>query len=218
MFSLHHSMPTDSPVVGYTARDTVWNLVRRAALGSWSHYCWTRALLDALGYPHQQMGFSHTSPMATQVLQHRCDQWASADAEIVRQDSHRASRPQAILKFHPLSSLNYKARHRPQTPEGKINRQTFLRKYSLRYFISFFLNYSALEWMMARTEPIGYRQPRVERSHNSVSRTSSNEFMNVLILAFLWLCYIQYWRMKYYWKNIQIKSYFQYFHFFLWSK
>ena len=47
MFSLHHSMPTDSPVVGYTARDTVWNLVRRAALGSWSHYCWTRALLAA---------------------------------------------------------------------------------------------------------------------------------------------------------------------------
>ena len=64
-----------------------WNLVRRAALGSWSHYCWTRALLDALGYPRQQMGFSHTSPMATQVLQHKCDQWVSADAGIVRQDS-----------------------------------------------------------------------------------------------------------------------------------
>ena len=105
MFSLHHSMPTDSPVVGYTARDTVWNLVRRAALGSWSHYCWTRALLDALGYPRQQMGFSHTSPMATQVLQHRCDQWASADTGIVRQESPRASRSQAILKFRPPSSL-----------------------------------------------------------------------------------------------------------------
>ena len=46
--------------------------------------------------------------MATQVLQHKCDQWASADAGIVRQDSPRASRPQAILKFRPLSSLDYK--------------------------------------------------------------------------------------------------------------
>ena len=51
------------------------------------------------------MGFSHTSPMATQVLQHKCDQWASADAGIVRQDSPRASRPQAILKLRPPSSL-----------------------------------------------------------------------------------------------------------------
>ena len=73
---------------------------------------WTQALLDALGYPRQQMGFSHTSPMATQVLQHRCDhdQWASADARIIRQDSLRASQPQAILKLHPPSSLDYKAR------------------------------------------------------------------------------------------------------------
>ena len=62
------------------------------------------------------MGFSHTSPTATQVLQHKCDQWASADAGIVRQDSPRASRPQAILKFRPPSSLDYKARHGPQTP------------------------------------------------------------------------------------------------------
>ena len=115
MFSLHHSMPTDSPVVGYTARDTVWNLVRRAALGSWSHYCWTRALLDALGYPRQQMGFSHTSHTATHVLQHRCDQWASADAGIVRQDSPRASRPQAILKLHPPSSLDNSTRYGFQT-------------------------------------------------------------------------------------------------------
>ena len=61
------------------------------------------------------MGFSHTSPTATQVLQHKCDQWASADAGIVRQDSPRASRPQAILKLRPPSSLDYKARHGPQT-------------------------------------------------------------------------------------------------------
>ena len=60
------------------------------------------------------MGFSHISPMATQVLQHRCDQWASADAGIVRQDSPRASRPQAILKLRRPSSLDYKARHGPQ--------------------------------------------------------------------------------------------------------
>ena len=61
------------------------------------------------------MGFSHTSHTATHVLQHRCDQWASADAGIVRQDSPRASRPQAILKLRPPSSLDYKARHGPQT-------------------------------------------------------------------------------------------------------
>ena len=61
------------------------------------------------------MGFSHTSHTATHVLQHKCDQWASADAGIVRQDSPRASRPQAILKFRPPSSLDYKARHGPQT-------------------------------------------------------------------------------------------------------
>ena len=53
--------------------------------------------------------------MATQVLQHKRDQWASADAGIVRQDSPRASRPQAILKLRPPSSLDYKARHGPQT-------------------------------------------------------------------------------------------------------
>ena len=65
------------------------------------------------------MGFSHTSHTATQVLQHRCDQWASADAGIVRQDSPRASRPQAILKLRPPSSLDYKARHGPQTVVDK---------------------------------------------------------------------------------------------------
>ena len=61
------------------------------------------------------MGFPHTSLMATQVLQHMSDQWASADAGIVRQDSPRASRPQVILKFRPPSSLDYKARHGPQS-------------------------------------------------------------------------------------------------------
>ena len=60
------------------------------------------------------MGFSHTSPTATQVLQHKCDQWASAEAGIVRQDSPKASRPQAILKLCPPISLDYKARHEPQ--------------------------------------------------------------------------------------------------------
>ena len=66
------------------------------------------------------MGFSHTSHTTTHVLQHRCDQWASADAGIVRQDSPRASRPQAILKLRPPSSLDYKARHGPQTPRNLI--------------------------------------------------------------------------------------------------
>ena len=61
------------------------------------------------------MGFSHTSHTATHVLQHRCDQWASANDGIVRQDSPRASRPQAILKLRPTSGLDYKARHGPQT-------------------------------------------------------------------------------------------------------
>ena len=99
----------------HTAHKGHWNLVCRAALGSWSHYYWTRALLDALEPPRRQMGFSHTSPTATQVLQHRCDQWASVDAVIVRQDSSRASQPQAILKLCPPSSLDYKTRHGPQT-------------------------------------------------------------------------------------------------------
>ena len=71
------------------------------------------ALISA-GYLREQMGFSHTSHTATHVLQDRCDQWASADAGIVRQDSPRASRPQAILKLRPPSSLDYKARHGPQ--------------------------------------------------------------------------------------------------------
>jgi len=61
------------------------------------------------------MGFSHTSLTATNVLQHKCDQWACADTGIVRQDSPRASWPQAILKLRPPSSLDYKARHGPQT-------------------------------------------------------------------------------------------------------
>ena len=79
------------------------------------------------------MGFSHTSPMATQVLQHKCDQWASADAGIVRQDSPRASRPQAILKFRPPSSLDYKARHGPQTSfYGKMH-FTILLQANLAY-------------------------------------------------------------------------------------
>ena len=65
--------------------------------------------------PRQQMGFSHTSYTATHVLQHRCDQWASADAGIVRHDSPRASQPQVILKLRPPSSLDYKANHGPQT-------------------------------------------------------------------------------------------------------
>ena len=37
-----------------------WNLACRVALGSWSYYCWTQALLDALGAPSKQMGFSPT--------------------------------------------------------------------------------------------------------------------------------------------------------------
>ena len=37
------------------------------------------------------------------------------DAGIVRQDSPRAAQPQAILKIRPPSSLDYKARHGPQT-------------------------------------------------------------------------------------------------------
>ena len=53
--------------------------------------------------------------MATQVLKHRCDQWASVDAWIVWQDSPRVSLPQAILKLRPPSILDYKARHGPQT-------------------------------------------------------------------------------------------------------
>ena len=61
------------------------------------------------------MGFSHTLYTASYVLQHRCDQWASADAGIVKQDSPRASRRQAILKLCPPSSLDYKARQGPQT-------------------------------------------------------------------------------------------------------
>ena len=61
------------------------------------------------------MGFSHTLHTATLDLQHKYDQWASADAWIVRQDSPRASRSQAILKLRPPSSLDYKARHGPQT-------------------------------------------------------------------------------------------------------
>jgi hypothetical protein len=80
------------------------------------------------------MGFSHTSPTATQVLQHKCDQWASADAGIVRQDSPRASRPQAILKFRPPSSLDYKARHGPQT-------NTLINKSSLHVFLKVFKTY-----------------------------------------------------------------------------
>ena len=81
------------PVVGYTAHTGHWNLVCRAALGSWSHYCWMWALLDTLVAPSKQIGFAHTSIMSTQVLHHKCDQWASANTGIVRQDSQRASRP-----------------------------------------------------------------------------------------------------------------------------
>ena len=87
------------------------------------------------------MGFSHTSPMATQVLQYKCDQWASADAGIVRQDSPRASRPQAILKFRPPSSLDYKARHGPQTFSQVTVVKTHLiwNKAILRRVSTFFL-------------------------------------------------------------------------------
>ena len=105
----------------YVVRDTVLELGPPSGPGKLIHYCWTRTLLEVLEAPGKQMGFSHTSPMATQVLQHRCDQWASADAGIVRQDSPRASRPQAILKFRPPSSLDYKARHGPQTIQKLLN-------------------------------------------------------------------------------------------------
>ena len=63
----------------------------------------------------KQIGFSHTSPIARYVLQHRCDQWASAGAESVTKDLSRASRPQAILRFQPPCKFDYKACHRPQT-------------------------------------------------------------------------------------------------------
>ena len=66
------------------------------------------------------MGFSQTLLTATQVLQHKCDQWASVDAGIVRQDSPRASWPQAIFKLRLLSSLDYKARHGPLTSKSSI--------------------------------------------------------------------------------------------------
>ena len=58
-------------------------------------------------FPH--LAHSHACVTA------QCDQWASADAGIFRQDSPRASWPQAILKLCPPSSLDYKARHGPQT-------------------------------------------------------------------------------------------------------
>ena len=52
--------------------------------------------------------------MATSALGDQFDQWTSADTESVIKDLPRASLPQAILKFRPLSSLDYKARLGPQ--------------------------------------------------------------------------------------------------------
>ena len=116
MFSLHQSMPTDSPVVGYTARDTVWNLVHRAALGSWSHYFWTQALLAALGSPANRWDFSTPHPWPHKFYSTS----VTNELVLVRQDYPRASQPWAILKFRPPSSLDYKARHGPQTNAGLI--------------------------------------------------------------------------------------------------
>ena len=43
-----------------------------------------------------------------QVLQHKCDHWASVDTESVTKDLPWASKLQAMLKFTPASSLDYK--------------------------------------------------------------------------------------------------------------
>ena len=74
-----------------------------------SYFARKSTVLDALG--------AHAR-MATHVLQLRCDQWASLDAELVTKDLPRASWAQTILKFRPFSSLDYKACHGPQAIEG----------------------------------------------------------------------------------------------------
>ena len=115
------------PVVGYTARDMALEFGPPSGTGKL-----IPLLLDAgtssctSCLPASRWNF----PTATQVLQHRCDQWASTGAGIVRQDSPRASQPQAILKLRPPSSLDYKARHGPQTitiSMAKHSHKEFLR-------------------------------------------------------------------------------------------
>ena len=62
------------PVDGYTAQDAALELGLQSGTEKL-----IPLLLDAdtprcTRNPHKQMGFSHTSPMTTQVLQHKCDQ------------------------------------------------------------------------------------------------------------------------------------------------
>ena len=63
--------------------------------------------------------------MATHVSQHKCDQWVSADADLVTKDLPWASQPQAILKLHPPCSLDYKAHQGPQTGVACISTEVF---------------------------------------------------------------------------------------------
>ena len=94
------------PVVGYTARDTALEFGPSSSTWKLIPLLLDVDISRCTRSPRKQMGFSHTSLMARHILQYRCDQWVSADAESVTKDLPRASQPQAILKFCPPSGLD----------------------------------------------------------------------------------------------------------------
>ena len=62
------------PVEGYTALDTALELCLQSGTGKLIPLLPDAGTSACTRTPHKQMGFSKTSPIATQVLQHKCNQ------------------------------------------------------------------------------------------------------------------------------------------------
>ena len=89
------------PVLGYTAQDTALALgPPSCTLGSWFHYCWTQALLDALGSLSSRWEFSTPRPWPHMFYS-------------------KGVTNQLVQTLSPRS-LDYKARHRPLTFEKDV--------------------------------------------------------------------------------------------------
>ena len=69
--------------------------------------------------PHRPRG--HGRPQGANHIDLRY----SADALKAISDLQLGSRPRAILKIRPPSSLDYRARHGPQTPVGGVNSPSY---------------------------------------------------------------------------------------------
>ena len=74
MFSLRHNMPTDKPVVGYAVLDISPELDLPSSTGKTIPILLDIGTSRCTRRSNKQMGLSHISPKAKQVLLQRCDQ------------------------------------------------------------------------------------------------------------------------------------------------